>query len=161
MRVAVVARNRACAGRVLIGLLYPLYTITGFDASAHTSEETIDAQNTVPKGMLTRCSGPSSSVSRWRSAWFSLCPPSIQRWLPTQPDDGVERDHGPTRRHSRWADACRHGHPRLEFLLGALQRADHAELPWEAVCHRHHPRQLLLRAVWPDLDLAHDLRLRA
>ena len=36
----------------LIGLLYPLYTITGFDASAHTSEETLDARTTVPKGML-------------------------------------------------------------------------------------------------------------
>ena len=31
---------------VLIGLLYPIYTITGFDASAHTSEETIDARRT-------------------------------------------------------------------------------------------------------------------
>jgi amino acid transporter len=38
---------------VLMGFLYPLFTITGFDASAHTSEETKDAQNTVHKGMLT------------------------------------------------------------------------------------------------------------
>ena len=37
---------------VMIGLLYPLFTITGFDASAHTSEETVDARNTVHKGML-------------------------------------------------------------------------------------------------------------
>jgi amino acid transporter len=37
---------------VLMGFLYPLFTITGFDASAHTSEETVDAQNTVHKGML-------------------------------------------------------------------------------------------------------------
>ena len=36
----------------LIGLLYPLYTITGFDASAHTSEETRDARNAVPRGMI-------------------------------------------------------------------------------------------------------------
>ncbi len=36
----------------VIGLLYPLFTITGFDASAHTSEETKDARNTVPRGML-------------------------------------------------------------------------------------------------------------
>jgi amino acid transporter len=36
----------------LIGLLYPLYTITGFDASAHTSEETKDARRTVPRGMI-------------------------------------------------------------------------------------------------------------
>ena len=36
----------------VIGLLYPLFTITGFDASAHTSEETKDARNTVHRGML-------------------------------------------------------------------------------------------------------------
>ncbi len=37
---------------MIIGLLYPLFTITGFDASAHTAEETKDARNTVHKGML-------------------------------------------------------------------------------------------------------------
>jgi amino acid transporter len=37
---------------VLIGLLYPVYTITGFDASAHTSEETLNARYTVPRGMI-------------------------------------------------------------------------------------------------------------
>lgn len=37
---------------LLIGLLHVVYTITGFDASAHTSEETRDAQREVPKGML-------------------------------------------------------------------------------------------------------------
>ncbi len=36
----------------LVGLLFPLYTITGFDASAHTSEETINARVSVPRGML-------------------------------------------------------------------------------------------------------------
>ncbi|WP_284317093.1 amino acid permease [Labrys miyagiensis] len=36
----------------LIGLLYPLYTITGFDASAHTSEETQNARVAVPRGMI-------------------------------------------------------------------------------------------------------------
>jgi amino acid transporter len=35
------------------GLIYVCYTITGFDASAHTSEETHDAQVNVPKGMWT------------------------------------------------------------------------------------------------------------
>ncbi len=33
------------------GLIYVMYTITGFDASGHTSEETHDAQVNVPKGM--------------------------------------------------------------------------------------------------------------
>jgi amino acid transporter len=37
----------------VLGLLHVCYTITGFDASAHTSEETRDAQRAVPKGMLT------------------------------------------------------------------------------------------------------------
>ncbi len=37
---------------LLLALLWPLYTITGFDASAHTSEETVDAANNVPKGIV-------------------------------------------------------------------------------------------------------------
>lgn len=36
----------------MLGLLHVCYTITGFDASAHTSEETVDAQRAVPKGMM-------------------------------------------------------------------------------------------------------------
>lgn len=36
----------------LLGFLLVCYTITGFDASAHTSEETRDAARTVPRGML-------------------------------------------------------------------------------------------------------------
>ena len=35
-----------------LGLLLPAYTITGFDASAHTSEETLDASLNVPKGIV-------------------------------------------------------------------------------------------------------------
>jgi amino acid transporter len=35
-----------------LGLLLPAYTITGFDASAHTSEETIDAARNVPRGII-------------------------------------------------------------------------------------------------------------
>ena len=33
----------------LLGLLLPIYTITGYDASAHTSEETIKAAHSVPR----------------------------------------------------------------------------------------------------------------
>jgi len=36
----------------LLGLLLPAYTVTGFDASAHTSEETRSAAVNVPKGMI-------------------------------------------------------------------------------------------------------------
>jgi amino acid transporter len=37
---------------LLLGLLLPAYTITGFDASAHTAEETIDAARNVPRGIV-------------------------------------------------------------------------------------------------------------
>jgi amino acid transporter len=37
----------------LLGLILAIYTITGFDASAHTSEETRDAAKTVPKGIIS------------------------------------------------------------------------------------------------------------
>lgn len=36
----------------LLGLLLTIYTITGFDASAHTAEETKNAAANVPKGIL-------------------------------------------------------------------------------------------------------------
>jgi amino acid transporter len=44
-------RTESIAFAFLLGLVYVCYTITGFDASAHTSEETQDAQVNVPKGM--------------------------------------------------------------------------------------------------------------
>lgn len=37
----------------LLGLLLPIYTITGYDASAHTSEETVNAARSVPRGIVT------------------------------------------------------------------------------------------------------------
>jgi len=36
----------------LLGLLLPAFTITGFDASAHTAEETVGAARAIPKGMI-------------------------------------------------------------------------------------------------------------
>lgn len=36
-----------------LGLLLPIYTITGYDASAHTAEETVNASMAVPKGMCS------------------------------------------------------------------------------------------------------------
>src|ERR1041384_4862012 len=50
-----------------LGLLLPAYTITGFDASAHTSEETRDAARNVPRGIIR---------SVWGSGlfgWVMLC----------------------------------------------------------------------------------------
>ena len=37
----------------LLCLLLPVYTITGYDASAHTSEETKNAAHSVPQGIVT------------------------------------------------------------------------------------------------------------
>jgi len=51
----------------LLGLLLPIYTITGYDASAHTSEETVKAAVNVPRSMVG---------SVWWSAlfgWGFLC----------------------------------------------------------------------------------------
>ncbi len=36
----------------LLALMWPIYTVTGFDASAHTAEETVHAAHNVPRGML-------------------------------------------------------------------------------------------------------------
>jgi amino acid transporter len=43
----------------VLSLLLPAYTVTGFDASAHTAEETVDAARNVPAGMVRSvlCSG--------------------------------------------------------------------------------------------------------
>ncbi len=51
----------------MLGLLLPIYTITGYDASAHTSEETRQAAWSVPLGMV-------SSVA-WSLlfGWVMLC----------------------------------------------------------------------------------------
>jgi amino acid transporter len=43
---------RGLGPMTLLALMWPIYTITGFDASAHTSEETVQAAHNVPKGIL-------------------------------------------------------------------------------------------------------------
>ncbi len=51
----------------LLCLLLPVYTITGYDASAHTSEETKGAAMSVPKGIVT--------AVFWSSlvGWIMIC----------------------------------------------------------------------------------------
>jgi amino acid transporter len=51
----------------LLCLLLPVYTITGYDASAHTSEETKNAAISVPRGIV--------SAVLWSSliGWLMLC----------------------------------------------------------------------------------------
>ncbi len=51
----------------LLGLLLPIYTITGYDASAHTAEETMNASVSVPKGMV------SSVIWSGLFGWIMLC----------------------------------------------------------------------------------------
>jgi amino acid transporter len=60
-----------------LGLSYVLYTLTGYDASAHTSEETHDAQVNVPKGMWQAVFW-SWSVGLIMVAAFILVMPSIK-----------------------------------------------------------------------------------
>jgi amino acid transporter len=68
----------------LLGLLLPAYTITGFDASAHTAEETTDASINVPKGMV------SSVLWSGLFGWIMLCALVI-----SAPDLGVAAASGP------------------------------------------------------------------
>ncbi len=51
----------------LLCLLLPVYTITGYDASAHTSEETVNAATSVPQSIV--------SAVVWSSlaGWIMLC----------------------------------------------------------------------------------------
>ncbi len=45
-------KSESMTSLFLLGLLLPIYTITGYDASAHTSEETQNASSSVPKGII-------------------------------------------------------------------------------------------------------------
>ncbi|KAB2673711.1 MAG: amino acid permease [Verrucomicrobia bacterium] len=49
---AALPRHANLAWVFCLGLLWPAYTITGFDASAHTAEETIGAARTVPRSLV-------------------------------------------------------------------------------------------------------------
>lgn len=49
---AVFPRQQNLGWLFCLGFLLPAYTITGFDASAHTSEETVSAAVNVPRGMV-------------------------------------------------------------------------------------------------------------
>ena len=44
--------STSLAALFAMGFLLPAYTITGFDASAHVSEETINASHNVPRGIV-------------------------------------------------------------------------------------------------------------
>jgi amino acid transporter len=67
----------------LLCLLLPVYTITGYDASAHTSEETKNAAMSVPKGIVT--------AVFWSSlvGWIMICAITL-----AIPDLGVAASQG-------------------------------------------------------------------
>ena len=50
-----------------LSLLLPIYTITGYDASAHTSEETYKAAESVPRGIIHAVVW--SSLAGWVMLW--------------------------------------------------------------------------------------------
>ncbi len=58
-------KNESLTWLFILGFLLPAYTITGFDASAHTSEETIRATRNVPRGSCAPCS--------FRECWAGSC----------------------------------------------------------------------------------------
>jgi amino acid transporter len=45
-------RSESVAWLFFLGFMLPAYTVTGYDASAHTSEETIGAAHNVPRGIV-------------------------------------------------------------------------------------------------------------
>src|SRR5204862_349252 len=49
---AVAPRSEHVGWLFLLGLMLPAYTVSGYDASAHTAEETIGAAQHVPRGIV-------------------------------------------------------------------------------------------------------------
>lgn len=60
-----------------VSLLFPLFTITGYDAAAHTAEETRDAARTVPRSIVTSVAW--ASLVGWvMLGAFVLAMPSVR-----------------------------------------------------------------------------------
>jgi len=115
---------------VLLALMWPVYTITGFDASAHTSEETVQAARNVPKGML-RSVYLSGLVGWVMVVAFVLAMPDVEQAAAGRGCVRVADE-------ARGARAGGHG------AVGG-----------------HRRRELSVRAGVHDVDVAHDVRLRA
>ena len=115
----------------LLGLLLPAYTVTGFDASAHTSEETRQASVNVPKGMI-RSVFWSFLFGYVMICSFVLAMPSV-------------------------ADGAKQGGTVFFWLMDGIGIPAGPQGP---SLHRHRDLELSLRAGRHDLALADDLRLR-
>lgn len=62
---------------IALSVILPAYTITGFDASAHTSEETVEAAWSVPRGIVQ--SVLVSAIAGWAMVCaFVLAMPSVE-----------------------------------------------------------------------------------
>jgi amino acid transporter len=71
-------RTENVLGLFALGFLLPAYTVTGFDASAHTSEETLGASTNVPRGIVR--SVLVSGVAGWiMLAAIVLAAPDLDR----------------------------------------------------------------------------------
>ncbi len=110
-----------------LGLLLPIYTITGYDASAHTSEETVKAPISVPRGMV-------SSVL-WASifGYIMLC--SFVLMIPNM-DDAAKQG---------WN----------VFFWAMDTQVNQHDQDGALRCHLHFP--VPLRAGDGDIGFAHDL----
>ncbi len=123
--------GRGLFAMTLLALMWPIYTITGFDASAHTSEETVNAAKNVPKGMLR--SVYLSGLFGWvMVASFVLAMPSLE-------------------------EGARQGVNVFPWLMSGCV----AGIGRPSVVGRHRAGELSVRPGLPDVDLANDVCLRA
>ena len=122
---------RGLGTMTLLALMWPIYTITGFDASAHTSEETVQAAAQRPEGH----------------------PPLGLRVGPGRlGDGGVVRARDARRRRGRAP-----GRRRVLLADGAGAAGRRRA----RAVGRHRARELPVRPRLHDVDLAHDVRVRA
>ena len=122
---------RGLGTMTLLALMWPIYTITGFDASAHTSEETVQAAHNVPKGIL-RSVYVSGLVGWVMVASFVLAMPDV-------------------------AEGARQG----ADVFPVADGAGAAGRGRARAVGRHRGRELPVRARLHDVDVAHDVRVRA
>ena len=131
---------------VLIGLLNAQYTLTGYDASAHMSEETHDAARSAPKGIIY-------SVIVSVIAGFILL---VAMNIGITPDSRVPGDG---RRHGHHGQRLR---PRLRGARSAGPDLDRCRRPDRRPGHPvpGDRRPVLLRDVVGHREFADDLRVR-
>jgi amino acid transporter len=91
----------------LLGLMWPVYTITGYDASAHTAEETLQAARNVPRGILR------SVYLSGLLGWVMVC--SFVLAMPNVPE------------------ALHHGDTVFAWLMGTVLPGTFGKVLWIAI----------------------------